>query len=263
MNEIICCNTLSFGYRLDKKIFDDLSFTVKRSEFVSLVGCNGSGKSTLLKLISRRIAPWSGNISVGGENIRSFSTREYAAVVSYLEQSPAGSDHILEEYVLLGALPKFSSHRFWFTGREKALASELLRDVGIYSLRKKSLREVSGGERQLAQICRSLMSDPKVLLLDEPVSHLDIHHVEMVIGLLKKLQKEKEMTIIATLHDLNLAYSCSDRILVLDDVTGALIECGNSKPTTELLSKLFYAEFEEFDRADHKGKVIVPKWNFL
>lgn len=263
MSDMIHCDKLSFGYRANQQIFDKLTFQVKHGEFLSLVGCNGSGKSTLLKLLSRRIKPWGGTVSVDGEKIDHFSDRDYAAVVSYLEQSPRESNHILEEYVLLGALPRFSSHRFWFTKKEKSLVRDLLNDVGIDSLRKKSLREVSGGERQLAQICRALMSNPKVLLLDEPVSHLDIHHVEMVIGLLKKVQIEKKMTIIATLHDLNLAYSCSDRILVLDDVTGSLMECSNKKPEIELLSKLFHAEFEQFERADPKGKVIVPKWNFL
>lgn len=261
--EILNCRDISFSYKLNQQVLKKLSLSIKTGEFVSLVGCNGSGKSTLLKLLSRRITPDSGTISVNGRNIQGYTGKKYACMVSYLEQSPRETEHILEEYVLLGALPRFTSHRFWFSAKEKALVTELLKDVGIYSLRKKSLREVSGGERQLAQICRALMSSPKVLLLDEPVSHLDIHHVEMVIGLLKKIQLKQKMTIVTTLHDLNLAYSCSDRIFILDEIMGRLIESGNSDPDIKLLSGVFHTDFEQFERFNKNGKVIVPKWNFL
>ncbi len=256
---IISCSGLSFAYTQESHIFSDLSFTVNTGEFVTLLGCNGSGKSTLLKLLAKRIKPHTGEILIDNRRLPFYTQKEFASTLGYLEQSPYESSRTVEEYVLLGLLPKFKSYRFWFTREEKLKAAALIEEVGINSLASRRLSDVSGGERQLAQICRALMSDPKVLLLDEPVSHLDIHHVEMVISLLKRIQHDRGVTVVTTLHDLNLAFSCSDRSLILNK--GDIHLFSGCNPDITLLSEIYSSDFERLAGTCGKN-VIVPRWSF-
>ncbi len=255
---ILSCKNISFKYGTNE-LFADLSLDIAEGDFVGFLGCNGSGKSTLLKLLVNRLTPESGTISIGGKNVASLSSKELACEIGYLEQSPHDSTATVAEYVLMGALPRFSSHRFWFTKSEKNKADELLNEVGIYDLRHRSLAEVSGGERQLAQICRALMSDPKLLLLDEPVSHLDINHVEMVVRLLKLMQKKRNITVLTTLHDINLAYNCSDTLIVLDS-DGSISTLSQSKSDEEKLSSIFDTQFSI--QSNEKRVSVLPQWEF-
>ncbi len=259
MSTLLSVENMSFGYENGSALFSNLSFKVEEGEFVSLLGCNGSGKSTLLKLIAKRLDPHCGLVRILSQNITSLNAKEYACIVGYLEQSPEKSERTLQEYVLMGALPRFTSHRFWFSSSEKKKALDLLSEVGIVHLAQRPLSQVSGGERQLTQICRALMSDPALLLLDEPVSHLDIHHVEMVIRLLKQVQRERGVTVLTTLHDINLAYTCSDRVIVLDEF-GSIQQLDLDGGKLETLQSVFKSEFEFLTYPE--GSALIPRWKF-
>lgn len=255
-------NELTFGYTPDESLLDRISLSVQSGEFITIVGTNGAGKSTLLKLICNRLSPVSGDITISGKRVHEFTTKELAREIGYLEQFPGSSDLTVEEYILMGALPLFTSHRFWYSQSEKQRMNSLVSEFHLEHFRKQKMSEMSGGERQVVQICRSLMSEPKLLVLDEPVSHLDIKHIEDVINVLHKICSEKGVAVITSLHDLTLAYNCSDTILLLNKY-GRLVELsGDPEADSDLLSVDFETQFSILGEHKIGKKMLVPTWDF-
>ncbi len=257
---ILFCNSLSFNYSNKSNILNDISFEVKQGEFISILGQNGSGKSTLIKLLSNRLQAKSGTIKFNDKSLSSYTTKEFASFCGYLEQSPSVTEISLFDYVLHGAMPLLGRNRFWFSNHEKERAKELIEEFELASLSGQIMTEVSGGERQLAQICRAMMANPKVILLDEPVSHLDIHHIDTVIQKLKELQKKKCITIISILHDVNLAFSVSDRIFLLNNSGNVEIVENMKTPSCEQFSTVFNTTFYLEENQETNRALLIPPY---
>jgi iron complex transport system ATP-binding protein len=206
---------LSCGYR-GKVIVEIPRLVIPAGEVVAVIGPNGSGKTTLLRAITGIISPYRGEIRVGGSNVARLSHRARARAMAVVNQSVEAGPVTVEDYVLMGRLPRRPPTRFFETAAEIAIAGENMRLTGTWELRDERMDQLSGGERQLAAIARALTQQAGILLLDEPTAHLDIAHQVKILDLARQLNREKGITLLLIIHDLNLASEYSDRLVLLD-----------------------------------------------
>jgi iron complex transport system ATP-binding protein len=190
---------------------------VQKDSFTAIIGPNGSGKTTLLRLLTGVLAAQKGEIRLRDQPLRSYSRLGLArqmAVVS--QEADGGLLFTVEEAVSMGRTP--------FLGRfqsespvDRQIVSEALEMTGCLHLRERIVGELSGGERQRVAIARALAQQPAILFLDEPTCHLDIGYQQEILDLVKELQAARGMTVLAVLHDLNLAAYYADTLLLLYD----------------------------------------------
>ncbi|MEN6355541.1 MAG: ABC transporter ATP-binding protein [Armatimonadota bacterium] len=204
------------GFAYDKNpILADVSFRVDEGEFVSIIGPNGAGKSTLIKCLNRVLTGWTGEITLFGAPVYKLSQRRLATLIGYVPQ-PGGRSlpFTVEEFVLMGRYPYLSP--FTLISREdRTIVEKTLREVGIDQFATRDIDSLSGGEKQMAFVAAALVQGAKLLLLDEPTAFLDYkHHVECS-ELLKRMHKDRGVTVIAVTHDINQAIALSNRVLAL------------------------------------------------
>ncbi len=210
------------GYHPKKPIIKGASFSVPEGHFVGIVGPNGSGKTTMLRAIVGLLAKQEGSIIIGHHRIENLDRRELARRVSFVPQLMEPVEGFtVEELVLLGRTPYFQRFSFESNDDHDAV-SWAIDELKIGNLRGRSITELSGGEFQRVAIARALAQEPRILLLDEPTSHLDIRFQVKICKLLRKLRAHR--SIVATFHDLNLASRFCSRLVLLKN--GELIAEG-------------------------------------
>ena len=213
MTAAIQTRDLSFSYK-DRAVLHEISLSVASGEMIGIVGPNGSGKTTFLKILSA-VLRGQGEVVINGRNIESYGRRELSKLFAVVQQEPrVNFPFTAAEIVLMGR----ASHHSVFSleGRrdlEVAHASMDLTDS--FSLANRYLHELSGGEKQRVMIARALAQEPEIFLLDEPSAFLDLKHQVQVFELLRRLNRERSLTIVAALHDLNLAALFFPRLIVL------------------------------------------------
>jgi len=220
-------------------LLKDLNFSLKRGEFLGIIGPNGSGKTTLVRALSRVIKPLKGEVLLEDENVWNIPLKEFAKKVAVVSQNARASSFKIKDYVLLGRIPHYRRFQFLETERDLMAAEKAMSLTGILHLKDRSLKEVSGGERQLAVIARALAQEPELLLLDEPVAHLDIAHQVMVLNLVKKLKDEFGLTVVVVLHELNLASEFCDRLLIMNEGRIRKIGSPDVVLTEEILKEIY------------------------
>jgi len=203
------------GY-IDNLVVKGVSFSVKKAEFIGIIGPNGGGKTTLLKTLSHIIKPSKGSVFLEEENIHSLSAFSLAKKLAMVGQGLVSIfSFTVEEIVLMGRSPYIG-----FLGHERKedikKVNHALKRTGLIALKERPIDELSAGERQRVLIARALAQEPKLLLLDEPTAHLDIGYQIDILDLVKSLQKDSGLTILCVLHDLNLASQYCDKLLLLD-----------------------------------------------
>lgn len=215
------------------QVLKDVSFEIADGEFLGIIGPNGSGKSTLLRSISQCLKPSRGSISYKDRDLYRIPRRQIAREFAFVPQETLFNfSFTVWEIVLMGRTP-YISRLQQETEQDIAIAEESMRITDTLSLVDRQISDLSSGERQMIIITKALTQEPKVLFLDEPTSHLDIGHQVKILNLLKGLNKNKGITIIIVLHDLNLASEYCDRILLLDN--GSVYKIGS--PTEVLTYK--------------------------
>ncbi len=203
---------VTFGTRV---ALNDVDLRVDPGEFVALTGPNGSGKTTLLRTLLGFQEPDEGTVELFGSSVESLSVRERARRVAWVPQSePQRDDVPLVQYVLYGRYP-FHGPLDRDTERDREVAMRILEEVGLADRASDGILSISGGERQRAILARALAQETPLLLLDEPTTHLDIGHQLDLLSRVRTLAREGRVTVIAALHDLNLAARYADRIVVL------------------------------------------------
>lgn len=221
-----------------KQVLRDFSLTIGDKELVALIGPNGSGKSSLLKAVAR-ILPYDGNIFLDEIEARNMSRKDYAKRLAVVGQfNDVAFDMTVMDMVLMGRTP-YKGLLERDTEGDRAMAMEALAAVGMESFAARSIRTLSGGEKQRAVLARALVQETDHLLLDEATNHLDIYYQLKLLSMVQ----DRKRTVVAALHDMNLALAYGDRIVALkegkllfdeapEDVTPAMIEALYSTPCT-------------------------------
>ncbi len=249
-------NNLTGGYS-KKPVVCNIDFDIVSGEWLSLVGANGSGKSTLLKLISRILSPMQGNVLLDGKEIHGVSAVEVAQKMALLPQQqtvPAGLS--VYQLVALGRNPHQSWWQWDLDAQDRDKVESAISAVGIEEFRNRPVEKLSGGERQRAFLALALAQNPRVLLLDEPTTYLDLRYQLQLLELLKKLNVEQELTIITVLHELNLAARYSNRLAML--LNGEIWVDGETETVmnSENIREVFGLEVVVMDTP--VGKQICP-----
>lgn len=203
---------LSYG---EKDILQDVSWAVKRGEIATLLGPNGCGKSTLLRVLTGNAKGYKGTVLIDGRERSTYDGKEMAQSIAFLPQSPElPKDMVVEELIYCGRFP----YQAWWKNtaqEDRAAVEEALVATKTGHLRHRIASSLSGGERQRVWIAMALAQEPDVLILDEPTTYLDINHQLEIMELLKKLNREKGLTVIMVLHELNQAASYSHQLAIL------------------------------------------------
>lgn len=237
---------------------ENISFNLHEGEFLVLAGPNGAGKSTLLKMLVGKLHCQKGTITIAGQKSTALKRKEFAQIVAYITQSPSKAPISLWDYISLGYYSKLTSGRFWLNKHEKEHIKEMMHFVGLSSSMDQKITELSGGEMQLAQICRALLQEPQILLMDEPVAHLDPGHAIVVLDLVDTLRREKNISVISVLHEINLAADYADRMIFLNE--SKLIAEGTPEKllTSSFLSELYDVHITVEKRGITGNPAIFP-----
>lgn len=217
MENILTVDNVCGGYD-GLTVIKGISFSLREGEFLGVIGPNGSGKSTLLKILSRAIPCQGGRISFNGRDIQEMKLKEYCCQTSFVSaaSSFSGFPFSVRDVVLMGRIPHMGRFEKE-TESDFAAAQESMRLTGTLALQQIAIDELSAGEQQRVMIARALCQQPRVLFLDEPTAHLDIGHQIQILDLMKELNREKKLTIVMVIHDLNLAAEYCGRLILLND----------------------------------------------
>ncbi|WP_127584134.1 ABC transporter ATP-binding protein [Paenibacillus koleovorans] len=230
------------------KLFDrrpvlaDVSGSVRRGELFGIIGPNGSGKSTLLKLLSGVEKADSGVVELDGRPVAGYSRRELARWVAVLQQEPLPAIGFkVRDVVEMGRFP-FQNWLGDETGDTSALIEGIIEKLGLGALAERTLEHLSGGERQRVALAKVMAQQPKLLLLDEPTTYLDIGYQVQMMDAVRRWQTESDLTVVAVLHDLNLAAQYCDRLLVLHEGVVASVGTPAEVMRRELIAAVYGTE---------------------
>lgn len=216
MNVRLSAQSLRLGYG-ENVVVDDLSVDVLDGTVTAIIGPNGCGKSTLLRALARLLRPTSGAVLLDGKEIDRLPTRDVARVVGLLPQSPVAPEGLtVADLVARGRHPHQRWYRQWSSADEEAIERALVL-TGMAELADRQVDHLSGGQRQRAWISMTLAQETDLLLLDEPITYLDLAHQIDVLDLVHRLHRERGTTVVMVLHDLNLAARYADTLVAMRD----------------------------------------------
>ncbi|MFL0194973.1 ABC transporter ATP-binding protein [Clostridium sp. WILCCON 0269] len=219
MDNIIELKNVSkvFGWRIKNKVLYDISLSIPKGSFNSIIGASGSGKTTLLNIMGILDNPTEGQVYIEGKNIKDMGRRSLASFrntnIGFIFQF----HYLLPEFnAMENVLMPYRIKHFLCGRKVKARAEELLDLVGIADLRKKNVYDLSGGEQQRVAIARALMNKPKIILADEPTGNLDSTNAGEIYNLFRGINSKFNTTFIIVTHDKNIA-NRADRIIEIKD----------------------------------------------
>ncbi|MCE5274188.1 MAG: ABC transporter ATP-binding protein [Syntrophaceae bacterium] len=214
-DRLIRVDGLTFAYEKGRPVFSDLSFSLPRGMVCTFMGGNGSGKTTLLQCMSGLLPPLSGSISLDGKDIRELGRRDIARMISIVPQEHSiVFPYTVRNMVIMGRAPYIDTLSSP-APLDLALAEEAMEEVGISTLAQKPYTNISGGERQLVLIARALAQNTRLMILDEPTSHLDFKNQILILSLLRRLVRQKGLLAVISSHDPNQALYFSDEVMIL------------------------------------------------
>ena len=255
MSEIprLCLQNIEFSYDEKNIVLNSLSLEITSGKITAILGPNGSGKTTLLNILLGYLKPKNGEVLLDGSSINSYSKRQLSQVISFVPQI----EHIplkftSMEYILLGRTPYIGVFNMP-QERDTIIAREVINLLGIGHLRDRLMAKLSGGEQQLILLARALAQEPKILLLDEPTTHLDLGNTAVILNALKDLSRNN-VTVVFTTHDPQSAVFCADQFVLMKK--GNVIQAGNSKEiiTSKNLTKLYDVDIQV---AEINGQQVV------
>jgi iron complex transport system ATP-binding protein len=214
MSNIMDIKSLCSGYGKEH-ILKGIDVEIKEGELVGIIGPNGSGKTTLLRTMTGILKPDKGSVHVENNRLTKLTAKEIARKIAVVTQNIEPVMITVGEYVLMGRLPYYGKFQFFEKKHDLKLAEKYMKLTDVFSFKDKLMSEISGGERQRAQVARALVQQPLILLLDEPTSHLDITHQVRILDLVKKLNRDLSITVVMVIHDLNMAAEYCSKLVML------------------------------------------------
>lgn len=212
---IIEFKNVTFGYTRDEKVIEDITFSVKKGEYLGIIGPNGSGKTTVIKLLLGILSPQEGMIRVFKKDRDNFKD---SYKIGYVPQQTAYAKSFpatVKEIIQSGRIAKNGLWQPWTQEDGKAV-QKAIHTTGLKKVQNKLLSELSGGQRQRTLIARALASDPKILVLDEPSTGVDIKSQETFFDFLKTLNKKMGLTIILVSHDMDVITKEANKVLCIN-----------------------------------------------
>ena len=207
---------LSFAYN-GRQVLESVSLDVRTGERLAVIGSNGAGKTTLLKLIGGVLTPARGSVSIEGTALQKMPNRELARTIAAVPQMfVVPFAFTVREIVELGRTPHLRALTRFSMGDRQAV-DRALEMTGTGRFSERPFHELSGGERQRVMIAMALAQEPRILLLDEPTQQLDLGRQAEILDLISELNESRDLTVIAAIHDLNLAARYFNRLVVLHD----------------------------------------------
>ena len=235
-----------------RPVLDEASFSVDSGQVLTILGTNGTGKTTLLKCINLILKPISGTVMVGEDSVSDLSRNALAQKIGYVEQQRSSSRATVFNTVLLGRKPYI---RWDITHEDMAIANQALETLGLSAYALRYLDELSGGELQKVILARALAQQPRVLLLDEPTSSLDLKNQLEVAKIIRNITKERGIAAVVAMHDLNLALRFADRFILIKDKT--IYTAGGPEVITPENIESVYSVPVEI--TSHNGsRVVIP-----
>lgn len=207
---------LNFSYE-NKEVLKDINLNFKKGKIYTILGPNGTGKSTLLKIINRWLKVPKGKVFYDDMDINLLKTKDIARKVGVIPQENNWQfDFMVKEIVLMGRyihLGRFENEK----DKDIKIADEAMRNTNTYALKNRNINKISGGEKQRVIVARALAQETPVILLDEPVSQLDLYHQLEIINIIQSLVIKEKKTAICVLHDINLAIEFSDELIFMKE----------------------------------------------
>jgi iron complex transport system ATP-binding protein len=255
-------SSLAFGYPLGdgrrREVLRGVDLSIGQGDLVALLGTNGSGKTTLLRLLTGLLRPDHGAVELFGRPHGGWSRTELARRVAVLPQTaelPPGFR--VGELVEMGRTPH-ARRLFGSTAEDEAAVERALVDADALDLAHRPVDELSGGERQRVLVAMALAQDPGLLLLDEPTVHLDLAHQVALLGTLRRLRHNRRLTVLAVLHDLNLAAAFAPRVAVLEDGRIAADGHPHEVLTADLVRRVFGVAVDEV-QGEGGARYLAPR----
>ena len=215
--EIIKIRGLNFSYE-NRKILKDIDLDISEKKITGILGPNGCGKTTLLKNILGYLKSNNGDIFLQEKNIKEFSQKEKARLISFVPQkSQFSANMTVRDFVLMGCLPHLNNSWNGYSENDEETAEKYLVELDLKKFSERKILTLSGGEFQRAVLARALTQETKIILLDEPTSALDLNHALDLMEKIKKSVREKGLTAVVVIHDLNLASIFCDEIIMLKE----------------------------------------------
>lgn len=206
-------NNLSFSYSREKIVLKDVSFAVEQGEVLGVLGTNGTGKTTLLKCINNILQPTVGGIYFGKEDITKLKQNQIAKIIAYVPQYANNLSPVtVIDFVMQGRIPYAG---FSFSQHDKQIVLDVLQQFDLENYAFRKVNALSGGERQRVLVARALAQEPKIIILDEPTSSLDLYNQLFILEIIKEMGQKENLAVIMTIHDLNLASMFCDKLLML------------------------------------------------
>jgi ABC-type cobalamin/Fe3+-siderophores transport system ATPase subunit len=257
MIEALSARRIRFGYGT-RQLLEDFSLQLSEGDFAGVLGPNGAGKTTVLRLLSGTLKPQAGSVQLYGENLESLPARKRALILGVVPQeSWLLFPFTVMEVVLMGRFPHLGI--LGMESREdEDLALACLEEVGMRASSHRALSSLSSGERQRVLIARALAQEPRILLLDEPTTFLDLKHRLLIYEILSRLNARRRLTILTISHDLNLAARYCGKVWLLKE--GGLLATGTPREvlTPELLRRAYDTDVEVGQDPRTGSPFIIP-----
>jgi len=245
---LIRASGLCFSYNKTGFILNNVSVEIPRGSFTSVIGRNGSGKSTLVKILSGIYSGYSGIVTYNNIDIRTFTAKKLASNLAFIPQYSFIQENNISvnEFLTAGRYSYKRFTDFIYTSEDFGAINAALEILGITELKNRLLDGLSGGERQKVLIALALVQldldsnlGEKTLIIDEPLTYLDVNYQFEIFNVLAKLNKEKGLTVIAVIHDLNMSIKYTDYTLLME--SGSIIRAGKTLDiiTEESIGKYF------------------------
>ncbi len=238
-------SNLSFAYKKNNNVLNDINLSLKNKSIGVVLGKNGSGKSTLFKNILGILKPNNGDIKLNDLDMINIKKDLRAKKISYVPQDITFGSLSVFDSVLLGRITYFN---YFVKDEDIKIVNDIIHEMKLDKIALKNVNELSGGERQKVAIARALVQEPELIIFDEPTGNLDIYNEKLILDEAKKIVKNKNVSILISLHDLNLAYEFADEFYFIKE--GKIIYQGdkevfneeNIKETFDLNVKLINVE---------------------
>ncbi|MFB4163476.1 heme ABC transporter ATP-binding protein [Alteribacillus sp. JSM 102045] len=241
-----------------KPVVKNINFRMNAGEVLGIIGPNGSGKSTLLKFIYGSLQPEKGKIFIDNKPLAAFTQKNLAKKIAVLpQQAESAFSYTVRQVVELGRYPH---QKGWFSSNSKKdeeIVYQAMKETGVLSFADQPIDLLSGGEKQRVLLARALAQEPDILLLDEPTNHLDISYQLNLLDTLKEWTKSKQLTVVAVLHDLNMAAMYSHRILLMDQGNQRALDKPAYVLERSLLEKVYHARLQRKEHPSFPSPLIT------